>query len=83
MTTRSRLMLSVAAMCGGLALAPAAFAQGMSKETPAMANPSADKMAKPDAMGKTDAMAKPADKTDAMKKDDEKKKDAMGGGMTK
>ncbi len=84
MTIHSRLMLSAAAMCASLALAPAAFAQTMSKETPAMSNPSGDKMAKPDAMGKTDtmgktdAMAKPADKTDAMKKDDEKKKDAMG-----
>ncbi len=91
MTTRSRLMLSVAAMCCGLALAPAAYAQGMSKEGSAMSNSTGDKMTSPDTMGKTDAMgktdtmAKPGDKTDAMKKDEmsDKKKDGMSGGMTK
>ncbi len=67
MTTQSRLMLSVAAMCFGLALAPAAFAQTMAPP----AKP-ADTMAKP-----ADTMAKPGDKTDAMKKDDDKKKDTM------
>lgn len=63
MTTQSRLMLSVAAMCFGLALAPAVFAQTMAPP----AKP-ADTMAKP-----ADTMAKPADKSDAMKKDDMKK----------
>lgn len=86
---RMTLAMSVAAMCLGLALAPAAFAQGMAPQGSTMA-PSSDQMAKPDAMGKTDtmgktdSMAKPADKTDAMKKsEDEKKKDGMSGGMTK
>ena len=81
MTSHSRLMLSVAAMCFGLALAPAAFAQTMAPPANTMTKP--DTMAKPDTMGKTDTMAKPADKTDAMKKEEDKKKDAMSGGMTK
>lgn len=82
MTHHSRFMLSMA-MCFGLALAPTAYAQGMSKEGSTM-TPPANTMAKPDAMdktdamGKTDAMAKPGDKTDAMKKDEmAKPKDGM------
>jgi pentapeptide MXKDX repeat protein len=87
MTTHSRftLSLSVAALCVGFALAPAAYAQGMAPQGSTMANPSGtmakpDTMGKTDSMGKTDTMAKPADKTDAMKKPDEmsdKKKDGM------
>jgi pentapeptide MXKDX repeat protein len=84
MQSRFTLSFSAATLCIGLALAPAAYAQTMAPQGSTMANPTADKMAKPDAMGKTDAMAKPADKTDAMKKtDEEKKKDGMSGGMTK
>lgn len=82
--TKSRFMLSVSAMCLAVAIAPAAYAQGMAPAGSTMANPSSDKMTKPDTVGKTDTMAKPADKTDAMKKaDDEKKKDGMSGGMAK
>lgn len=83
--TRLMFTLSAATLCVGLALAPAAFAQGMSKEGSAM-SPATDKMAKPDAMGKTDAMGKPADKKDGMKKSDgmsDKKDDGMAGGMKK
>jgi pentapeptide MXKDX repeat protein len=84
MTVRSRLIFSLSAvtMCFGVALAPAAFAQGMTKETPATTS---DKMAKPDAMGKTDAMAKPAEKAGAMKKTDgmSEKKDGMSDPMKK
>jgi pentapeptide MXKDX repeat protein len=75
--TRSHLTLLSAAMCFGLAVAPAAFAQDSMSKGGAMA-PASDSMAKPDAMGKTDTMAKPGEKTDAMKKTDGMEKaDAM------
>jgi pentapeptide MXKDX repeat protein len=83
--TRLMLTLSAATLCLGVALAPAAFAQGMTKEGSAM-SPTTDKMTKPDAKGKTDAMGKAEDKKDGMKKSDGmagKKDDAMSGGMKK
>jgi pentapeptide MXKDX repeat protein len=84
MTIRSRFSLPLAAATIGfaLALAPAAFAQGMSKDamgkTDTMSKPG-DKMSK-DAMGKTDTMSKPDDK---MSKDAMGKKDMKSDGMKK
>jgi pentapeptide MXKDX repeat protein len=76
--TKTFMLPLTMAMC--IALAPAAFAQGMAPAASTMTNPSSDKMTKPDTMGKTDAMKKD-EKTDAMKKTDDKtdamKKDGM------
>jgi len=79
--TKSLMLPLTMAMC--IALAPAAFAQGMAPQGSTMSNTSSDKMAKPDTMGKADGMKK-EEKTDAMKKDDDKTKtDGMSGAMSK
>jgi pentapeptide MXKDX repeat protein len=85
--TKSFIFPLTMAMC--IALAPAAFAQGMAPQGSGMSNTSSDKMTKPDTMGKTDGMKKEEKtdgmKTDGMKKTDDNmmKKDGMSGSMSK
>jgi pentapeptide MXKDX repeat protein len=80
--TKSLMLPLTMIMC--IALAPAAFAQGMAPQGSSMSNSSSDKTTKPETMVKTDGMKKD-EKTDAMTKEDAKtmKKDGMSGGMSK
>jgi pentapeptide MXKDX repeat protein len=73
MTTRFRFVLPAMALGLAIALAPAAYAQGMSNDN--MSKPATDQMTKPDAMGKTDTTGKDTmGKTEKAKKDDMSKK---------